>query len=62
VDNRLQSLDVQQQRAARRDEQRRLFRRNQAIGLLLIALAVLIYRLLHTPSGWIFPAGWWRLW
>jgi len=62
VNNRLQSLDTRQQRTARREEQRRLFRRNQAIGLLLIALAVLIYRLLRTPSGWIFPAGWWRLW
>ncbi len=62
MDNRLQSLNTRQKRAARRDEQRRLFRRNQAIGVLLIALAVLVYRLLRTPSGWIFPQGWWRLW
>ena len=62
MDNKLESYGVQQQRAARRDSQRGLFHRNQAIGLLLAAAAVLVYRLLHTPSGWLFPPGWWRLW
>ncbi len=46
----------------RREEQGRAFRRNQAVGLLVLAGAVLVYRLLHTPSGWVLPAGWWRLW
>jgi hypothetical protein len=46
----------------RRDEQRLAFHRNQAVGLLVLAGAVLVYRLLHTPPGWILPAGWWRLW
>lgn len=54
-DGRLQSRQ-------RRDEQRRVFGRNQAIGVLVLAIAVLAYRLLHAPAGWIFPAGWWRLW
>jgi hypothetical protein len=29
--------------------------------LLIVAAVVLLYRLLHTPSGWLFPTGWWRL-
>ena len=62
MNNKLESYGVQQERAARRESQRRLFHRNQAIGLLLTAAAVLAYRLLHTPSGWLFPPGWWRLW
>lgn len=62
MNNKLKSYGVQQDRAARRDAQRRLFHRNQAIGLLLAAAAVLAYRLLHSPSGWLFPPGWWRLW
>jgi hypothetical protein len=62
LDDRLVGYDIQQQRKARRELQRKAFHRNQAIGLLLAAGAVLAYRLLHTPSGWIFPQGWWRLW
>ena len=60
--NKLDSYGVEHDRAARRDQQRRLFHRNQAIGLLLAAAAVLAYRLAHTPSGWLFSPGWWRLW
>ena len=62
MDNKLQSYASQQEYQARRDQQRKAFHRNQAIGLLLAAAVVLAYRLLHTPAGWIFPAGWWRLW
>jgi hypothetical protein len=62
MDSRFENYAVEQQRQARRDAQQRVFRRNQAIGVLLVALAILVFRLLHTPSGWIFPAGWWRLW
>ena len=40
---------------ANRDDQRKTFQRNQAFGLLLIAGAILAYRLLKTPSGWLFP-------
>jgi hypothetical protein len=46
--------------AARRAEQRRLYRRNQAFGLVLVASAILLWRLLATNPKWIFPAGWWR--
>ena len=62
LENKLLSYAVQQERKARREAQRLLFRRNQALGLLLLAAAVLAYRLLRTPAGWIFPHGWWRLW
>jgi hypothetical protein len=62
MDKRIESLDVQEGRAARRDEQSRRFRRNQAIGLLLFALAIFAYRLIQAPAGSIFVHGWWRLW
>lgn len=62
VDFRLKPLDQVQAEATRRNAQRSSFYRNQAIGLLIAAGAVLLYRLLHTPSGWLFPQGWWRLW
>jgi hypothetical protein len=45
---------------ARREEQRRIFRRNQAFGLVLIASAILLWWLFHTNPRWIFPQGWWR--
>ncbi len=45
---------------ARREEQRRIYRRNQAFGLVLAAAAILIWWLFHTNSAWIFPPGWWR--
>lgn len=44
----------------RREVQRRVFRRNQAFGLVLVAAAVLAWWLFHTDPRWIFPAGWWR--
>jgi hypothetical protein len=44
----------------RRTEQRRLFRRNQTFGLLIIAAAILVWWLFHTDPRWIFPPGWWR--
>jgi hypothetical protein len=43
-----------------RDEQRRLARRNQMLGLVLIAAAILAWWLFHTNPKWIFPTGWWR--
>jgi Na+/H+-translocating membrane pyrophosphatase len=46
---------------ARRAAQRWLFRRNQAIGLILVAVVIVIWTLLHTNPAWIFPSGWWRL-
>jgi hypothetical protein len=37
-----------------------LHRRNRAIGLLLVAVLVLLWRLFHSGAGWLFPPGWWR--
>ena len=45
---------------ARRREQQRDFRRNQVFGLVLVALAILLFWLLRTNPKWIFPPGWWR--
>ena len=44
----------------RRAEQTRLFRRNQVLGLLILAAIVVVWWRFHTDSGWIFPPGWWR--
>lgn len=44
----------------RRQEQTRVYRRNQVFGLLLIAAVVCLWWLFHTKPGWIFPTGWWR--
>jgi hypothetical protein len=45
---------------AARAEQRRVYRRNQAIGLVLVAAAIFVWWLFHTNPKWIFPPGWWR--
>jgi hypothetical protein len=45
---------------ARRAEQTRVYRRNQALGLVLVAAAILLWWLFHTNPRWIFPPGWWR--
>ena len=60
VQPRIKPFKQQADEQARRTEQRRIFRRNQAFGLLLVAAAILIWRLFHTNPAWIFPAGWWR--
>jgi len=44
------------QRAA----QRRLYRRNQVFGLLIVAAVIVAWWLFHTNPKWIFPPGWWR--
>ena len=50
----------QQAERERRAEQTRAYRRNQMLGLVLVAAAILVWWLVHTNPGWIFPAGWWR--
>jgi hypothetical protein len=44
----------------RRAEQTRVYRRNQILGLVLVAVAILLWWLFHTNPKWIFPPGWWR--
>lgn len=53
----LEQKAAEEQRAA----QTRLFARNQVLGLVLLAVCVLVWWLMHTNPRWIFPAGWWRL-
>jgi hypothetical protein len=45
---------------ARREELRKIYRRNQVFGLLIMAAAIVTYWLFHTKRAWIFPPGWWR--
>jgi hypothetical protein len=60
VNTRTKPHRQQIEETARRVEQRRLFRRNQIFGLLIAALLVILWTLLHTNPAWIFPKGWWR--
>ena len=52
-----------EQKAAvqKRAERQRRFARNQALGLVLLALCVLAWWLVHANCGWNLPAGWWGL-
>jgi hypothetical protein len=61
VETRIKPNREQQAGQARREEQRHAYRRNQVIGLVLVAAAICIWWLFHTNSKWIFPPGWWRL-
>ena len=60
VQTRIKPNSQQVAEIARRQEQNRLFRRNQALGLLLLALGILVWWLFHTNPNWIFTPGWWR--
>ena len=60
VNRRIIPLNQQRQQALRRQRQSTRFRRMQAFGLLAFAALFLLFRLLHTPAGWLFPHGWWR--
>jgi ferric-dicitrate binding protein FerR (iron transport regulator) len=60
VEMRIKPFAEQQAEEAARAEQRRIFRRNQVFGLLMVAAAICAWWLWHTNPKWIFPAGWWR--
>ena len=60
ADRRIKPYLQQQAERERRAEQTRLFRRNQTLGLVIVAAAILVWWLFHTNPGWIFPTGWWR--
>jgi hypothetical protein len=60
VDFRIKPHLEQAAEESRRVEQRRLYRRNQGFGLLIVAAAIVAWWLFHTNPAWIFPAGWWR--
>jgi hypothetical protein len=44
----------------RREEQSHLYLRNQVLGMVLLAGAILVWWLFATNLSWIFPPGWWR--
>ena len=60
VDLRIKPYSQLAAEAQRRTRQLAVYRRNQALGLLLIAAALCLWRLCHTLPAWIFPPGWWR--
>jgi len=60
VERRIKPHLEQVAEVARRAEQRRLYRRNQVFGLLIVAGVILAWWLFHTNPRWIFPPGWWR--
>lgn len=61
VTARIKPHSEQMEENARREEQKRQFRRNQIFGLLIAAVLVILWTLWHTNRAWIFPTGWWRL-
>lgn len=60
VQTRIKPYNQQVAEKARRQEQTRVYRRNQIFGLVLVASAILLIWLLRTNPKWIFPPGWWR--
>lgn len=60
VQTRIKPYNQQVAEREAREEQTRRFRRNQVFGLLMVAVAILAWRLWHTDPKWIFPPGWWR--
>jgi hypothetical protein len=61
VERRIKPYFEEQAELERRAEQTRVFRRNQAIGLVIVAGSILVFWLFRTDPRWIFPPGWWRL-
>lgn len=61
VETRIKPHREQVAEQARRDSQRQIALRNQVVGMLLLAAAILAWWLIHTNPKWIFPPGWWRL-
>jgi hypothetical protein len=60
ADPRIKPHPQQSAEDSRRAEQLRCYRRNQVLGLLIVAAAIVAWWLFHTKPGWIFPRGWWR--
>ncbi len=60
VEARIKPYQQQVAEQEARERQARVFRRNQFLGLVILAGLICLWWLLHTNSKWIFPAGWWR--
>ena len=61
VERRIKPYFEEQAQSSRRAEQTRIYRRNQALGMVMLAAVILIFWLFRTNPKWIFPPGWWRL-
>jgi hypothetical protein len=61
AETRIKPYLEEQAEQARRIDQTRAYRRNQAFGVLLVAAAIFAWWLFHTNPKWLFPPGWWRL-
>jgi hypothetical protein len=61
VQTRIKPHRQQVEEEARRAAQRHAFRRNQVLGVRMVAAVVVAWWLCHTNPKWIFPPGWWRL-
>ena len=61
AETRIKPYLEEQAEQARRADQTRAYRRNQAFGVLLVAAAIFAWWLFHTNPKWLFPPGWWRL-
>ena len=59
VETRIKPYLQEVEEKARRAEQTRAYRRNQILGLVLVAAAILLLWLIRTNPKWIFPPGWW---
>jgi hypothetical protein len=55
VDTRTKPYLAQLDAAARREGQRKRYKRNQVFGLMIVAAVILVWWLFHTNPGW------WRL-
>jgi hypothetical protein len=40
----------------------KLERRRQLRGLILLAVAVIVFTVFRAGVHWVFTPGWWRLW
>ena len=60
VETRIKPYFEEQTEQARREAQTGVYKGNQAIGLVLVAVAILVFWLFRTNPKWIFPPGWWR--
>ena len=60
VDRQIKPYKQQEAEDEAREAQRRATLRNQAVGMVMLAATALVWWLVHTRPGWIFPAGWWN--
>ena len=59
-DRRIRPYLEQKDAEARRAEQTRLFRRNQVLGLVLFAAAILAWWYFRGDKSWIWTPNWWK--